>query len=104
MVSAWNIDPAAVAGILTTEQTEVEDVLSPAMEGVGKAQETVFGATQTEAPLVASALSEWTSLHEADFTSIANTVTNVLTNTVEAVNAYLQHDEEAALEFQRQAK
>ena len=36
--------------------------------------------------------------------SIANTVNNVLTNTVRAVNAYLQADEEAALEFQRQAR
>jgi len=103
-VSAWSIDPEGVAGILTAEQTEVEDVLSPAVEGIGTAQETVFGATQTEAPLVAAALSEWTSLHEVDFTSLANTVSNVLTNTVEAVNAYLRHDEEAALEFQRQAK
>lgn len=103
-MSAWNIDPAAVASILTAEQAEVENHLSPAVEGIGTAQETVFGATETEAPLVAAALSEWTSLHEADFTSLANTVSNVLTNTVEAVNAYLQHDEEAALEFQRQAK
>ena len=103
-MSAWSIDPEGVAGILTAEQTEVEDVLSPAVEGIGTAQETVFGATQTEAPLVAAALSEWTSLHEVDFTSLANTVSNVLTNTVEAVNAYLRHDEEAALEFQRQAK
>lgn len=103
-MSAWSIDPAAVSGILMAEQTEVDDVLNPAVEGIGKAQETVFCAIRTEAPLVAAALSEWTSLHEADFTSIANTVENILTNTVEAVNAYLQHDEEAALEFQRQAK
>lgn len=103
-MSAWNIDPAAVASILKAEQAEVENHLSPAVEGIGKAQEAVVGATQTEAPLVAAALSEWTSLHEADFMSIANTVNNVLTNTVRAVNAYLQADEEAALEFQRQAR
>ena len=103
-MSAWSIDPEGVAGILTAEQTEVEDVLSPAVEGIETAQETVFGATQIEVPFVAAALNKWTSLHEADFTSLANTVSNVLTNTVEAVNAYLRHDEEAALEFQRQAK
>lgn len=103
-MSAWSIDPEGVAGILTAEQAEVENHLSPAVEGIGKAQEAVAGATQTEAPLVAAALSEWTSLHEADFMSIANTVNNVLTNTVRAVNAYLQADEEAALEFQRQAR
>ena len=54
--------------------------------------------------MVAVAVSNWFSTHETDFTGITNTISNVLTNTVNAVNAYTQHDEEAALEYQRQAK
>ncbi|QPL05345.1 hypothetical protein ID810_11665 [Actinomyces respiraculi] len=86
-----------------TEQDEVDTVLSPALEGLGTAQTGAVSATETQAPLVASAIVEWFNLHETDFTSMSNTINNVLTNTVYAVDCYLAQDEEAALEYQRQA-
>ena len=103
-MSAWSIDPQAVSGIVLTAQVEGETELGPAMEGAGTALESVFGATQSHAPLVAAAVSEWVSAHQSEFESVSTTVENVLTNTVHAVNAYLNHDEQAALEFQRQAR
>lgn len=54
--------------------------------------------------LVASAVSEWSSMHEADFTGIGDRIGNITSNTIQAVSAYQQHDESAALEFQRNAK
>lgn len=103
-MSGWSIDPQAVSAVLSAEQDEVDTVLSPALEGLGAAQEGAISATETEAPLVASAVAGWFSLHVTDVTSMSNTINNVLTNTVYAVDCYLAQDEEAALEYQRQAK
>lgn len=105
-MSAWDINPSSVASILNSEKTEAEGNLSTAITGVGTALQGLVTATGAEdkAPLVATAIGDWYTNHEIDFTSVGNTVSNVLTNTKNAVDSYLEHDESAALEYQRSAK
>ncbi len=107
-MSAWDIDPASVGSIIESEKNTAEQSLSPALSGVSSSAEGVVGACAKkgaeDAPLVAAAVGEWFSLHKPTFDSIGTTVSNVLGNTVHAVDAYLQHDEDSALVFQRQAK
>ena len=103
-MSAWSIDPASVGNIIESEKTEADTNFNTALTGISNAESGLITATQTDTPLVAVAVSDWFSTHETDFTGITNTISNVLTNTVNAVNAYTQHDDEAALEYQRQAK
>lgn len=113
-MSAWDIAPASVGTIIESEKNLVEQNLSPALSGLSSSAESILNAcnsgntefqcTVAPAPLVASAISEWFSLHKPAFDSIGTTISNVLGNTVKAVEAYGRHDAESALEFQRKAK
>ncbi|QQM67546.1 DUF6507 family protein [Actinomyces weissii] len=105
-MSGWDIDPNGVSGVLLGLEAEVDDNLSPGMTGCVNALNGAITATNGEgkAMLVASAVSEWSSMHEADFTGIGDRIGNITSNTIQAVSAYQQHDESAALEFQRNAK
>ena len=106
-MSAWDIDPASVGNIIESEKTTAEQSLSPALSGVSSSAESVVNtcnAGDADAPLVAAAVAAWFSLHKPPFESVSTTVSNVLGNTVHAVNAYNQPDEESALVYQRQAK
>ncbi|MDU0348897.1 DUF6507 family protein [Actinomyces sp. MRS3W] len=123
-MSAWDIDPDGVARVLRDEQTlvdstpgqegdfttalndvgtELGNVMTPCTEASGMGT-TADGEQLMQSALVASAISDWFTTHKPDFESITTTISNVLSNTVNAVNAYQQHDEAAALEFQRNAK
>lgn len=113
-MSAWDIDPASVGSIIESEKNTAEQSLSPALTGISSSAEGIVGScssgdngfqcTVAPAPLVASAIAEWFSLHKPTFDSIGTTVSNVLGNTVKAVEAYNIHDEDSALVYQRQAK
>lgn len=107
-MSAWDIDPPSVGTIIESEKNTAELNLSPALSGISSCAEGVVGACAKEgaadAPLVAAAIGEWFSLHKPTFESIGTTVSNVLGNTVHAVDAYNRHDEDSALVYQRQAK
>ncbi|WP_234042803.1 DUF6507 family protein [Actinomyces weissii] len=105
-MSAWDITPASVSSALTGVKTEVDDNLSPAMNAAVTAMSNVVNATSAEdhAPLVASAVSEWYDTHESDFIGIGDRISNAVSNTQNAVDAYLKHDESAALEYQRKVK
>ncbi|MDO4900453.1 DUF6507 family protein [Actinomyces sp.] len=123
-MSSWDIDPDGVAQVLSAERALVDSTpgqegdFSSALNGVGTELENAItpcnqasgmgtnseGVELTQSPLVASALIDWIDTHKPDFESITTTISNVLNNTVSAVNAYQQHDEASALEFQRQAK
>ena len=113
-MSAWDIDPASVGSIIESEKNNAEQSLSPALTGLSSSAEGIVGACSTgdnglqctaaPAPLVAAAIGEWFSSHKPTFDSIGTTVSNVLGNTVHAVDAYIRHDEDSALVYQRQAK
>ncbi|WP_136312970.1 DUF6507 family protein [Actinomyces procaprae] len=123
-MSAWDIDPDGVAQVLSEEQTLVDSTpgqegdFTSALNGVGIELENAIapcteasgmgtnsnGEELMQSALVASAIVDWFDTHKSDFESITTTISNVLNNTVSAVNAYQQHDEASALEFQRQAK
>ncbi len=76
------------------------------MSGVIAAMSNVVNAAsaQGKAPLVASAVSDWYDNHEANFVDIADWISNAVSNTKSAVNAYLKHDEDTALQYQRKVK
>ena len=123
-MSSWDIDPDGVAQVLSAEQelvdstpgqegdftsalngvgTELNNAITPCTEASGMGT-TADGEELPQSALVASAIIDWFDTHKSDFESITTKISNVLNNTVNAVNAYLQHDEAAALEFQRNAK
>ncbi|SDN79905.1 hypothetical protein SAMN05216355_11523 [Actinomyces ruminicola] len=122
-MSSWDIDPDGVAQVLSEEQTLVDSTpgqegdFTTALNGVGTELNNAItpcteasgmgtnsnGEELMQSALVASAIVDWFDTHKSDFESITTTISNVLNNTVKAVNAYQQHDEASALEFQRQA-
>ena len=111
-MSTWDITPSSVETILTSVENTAENDMSTALADISTEANNAADACTApstvlqggNAPLVASAISEWFTLHETEFNSLSTTTTNVLTNTGQAVNSYLDHDETAALEFQRKAK
>ncbi|WP_128683178.1 DUF6507 family protein [Actinomyces qiguomingii] len=123
-MSSWDIDPEGVAQVLAEEQALVDSTpgqegdFTTALNGVGTELNNAItpctdasgmgtnsnGEELMQSALVASAIIDWFDTHKPDFESITTTISNVLNNTVSAVNAYQQHDEAAALEFQRKAK
>ncbi|SPT53730.1 Uncharacterised protein [Actinomyces bovis] len=105
-MSAWNIAPESVSTVLSGVKKEVDDNLSPAMAGVVTALTNVYNATHAEdkAPLVAAAVSGWYDNHETNFSDIGDWISNTVSNTKNAVSAYLKHDEDTALQYQRNAK
>lgn len=123
-MSSWDIDPDGVEQVLSDEQGLVDSTpgqegdFTTALNGVGDELNNAMtpctessgmgtnsnGEELMQSALVASAIADWFDTHKTDFESITTTISNVLNNTVNAVNAYLQHDEAAALEFQRKAQ
>lgn len=110
-MSSWDIDPTTVSSILNSEKDLAENDLTDALNDVSteadSAMDTCLAATTLnpggEAQLVASAIYDWFSLHQEELTGLGTTVVNVTTNTADAVQSYLDHDEDSALEFQRAA-
>lgn len=103
-MSGWDIDPASVGSILESEKNTVDNELSPALSGTVTALNDVIIATQTDANLVGFTVSEWWKARETEVTTLSTSVGNILNNTVNAVNAYIAHDEDSALVFQQAAK
>lgn len=107
-MSAWDIDPASVGTIIESENNVTDEELSPALSGVSSSAEGIANACAkdgaADAPLLAAAIGEWFSLHKPTFDGIGTKISNVIGNTVHAVNAYNRHDENSALLYQRQAK
>lgn len=107
-MSAWDIDPASVGTIIDSEKTVTDEELSPALSGVSSSAEGIVNACTkdgaADAPLLASAIGEWFSLHKPTFDGIGTKISNVIGNTIQAVNAYNRHGESSALVYQRQAK
>jgi hypothetical protein len=103
-MSGWDIDPASVGSILESEKNTVDNELSPALSDTVTALNDAITATQDDAKLVASAVSEWWLARDTEITNLTTSVGNILNNTVNAVNAYIAHDEESALVFQQAAK
>ncbi|NDR53667.1 DUF6507 family protein [Actinomyces sp. 565] len=122
-MSAWDIDPDGVAQVLSDEQAlvdstpgqegdfttslngvsdELGNVVTPCAEASGMGTDS-NGEELMQSALVAKAVIDWIDTHKPDFESVTTTISNVLNNTVKAVDAYQQHDEASALEFQRQA-
>lgn len=103
-MSGWDIDPASVGSILESEKNTVDNELSPALNDIVTDLNNVITATQTDAPLVSVTVGEWWSMRDTELTTLTTSVGNILNNTVNAVNAYIAHDEDSALVFQQAAK
>lgn len=92
-MGAWDIDPAAVADVLSQTQSEMADLLHE-FERIGAVTQSV--ATNSSSPLVAEALSRFMSAKTLDVRGVTGRVSTGMHACVRATNGYLAADQAMA--------
>lgn len=99
-MSAWDIDPAGVGGVLKKTQS-VASRFETHLTAMGSAMETA--APNTSSPLVASALSGFAEELKPEVESVINLTSSAISGCALAVQAYVDGDVEMAARAQSNA-
>lgn len=99
-MSAWDVDPAGVRGVLARTQS-VAGEFEGQLTAVSGAMESAAG--NSASPIVAAALSGFAEAVQPQVRAVIARVGSALTGAATAVNAYAQGDLEMAATAQRNA-
>jgi Family of unknown function (DUF6507) len=99
-MTAWDIDPAGVQGVLGKTQSVAAE-FEGQLASMTSALES--GATNTSSEIVASAIQGFGSAIEADVRFVLSRTGAAISGCAAAVNAYAQGDLEMAANAQRNA-
>lgn len=99
-MSAWDIDPAGVAGVLQKTQS-VAQSFEPQVQSMSSAMESA--APNTSSPLVASALGTFAEELKPEVESVMNLTSSAINGCAQAVQAYADGDREMAAQAQANA-
>jgi hypothetical protein len=99
-MSAWDIDPAGVQGVLSRTQSVAAE-FEGQLASMTSAMES--GATNSSSPIVASAVQGFGSAVESEVRFVLSRTNAAISGCAQAVNAYAQGDVDMAANAQRNA-